>query len=55
MEGCACFDMNKARIAWLERGKIECRTVRRIDIAAVDQDIAVADQFRQAQRRAFVI
>src|SRR5882672_8492031 len=37
-----------------ERGKVECRTVRRIDIAAVDQDVAVADQLRQAQRGAFV-
>src|SRR5712664_4051687 len=45
----ACFDMNKARIVSLERGKVECRTVRRIDIAAVDQDVAVDDQLRQAQ------
>ena len=47
--------MNEAGIFLPERGKIECRTIRRVDIAAVDQDIAIADQLGQPRRGAGII
>ncbi len=46
----ACLDVNEAGMALLDRGKIERRTIRRIDVAAIDKDVAVFDQFRQARR-----
>ncbi len=51
----AGFEMNEAGIFPLERGEIECRTIRRVDIAAVDQDVATADQLGQARRSAGII
>ena len=51
----ADIEMNEAGIFLPERGKIQCRTIRRVDIAAVDQDIAMADQLRQARRSAGIM
>ena len=46
----ARFEMDEAGIALLDRREIERRAIRRIDIAAIEQDVAAADQFRQARR-----
>ena len=44
----AGIKMDKAGVALLDRSKIESRTIRRIDVAAVEQDVARRDQFGQA-------
>ena len=46
----ARLEMDEAGIPLLDRREIERRTIRRIDVAAVEQDVAAADQFRQARR-----
>ena len=46
----ARFEMDEAGIALLDRREIERRAIRRIDLAAIEQDVAGADQFRQARR-----
>ena len=51
----ARFEMNEAGVFPFERGKIEGRAIRRVDIAAVDQDVAIADQFGQPRRSAGII
>ena len=48
----ARIEMDEAGITLLDCGKIERRTIRRIDVAAVEQYVASRDQFRQARRRA---
>src|SRR5260370_30375640 len=47
--------MNEAGMALLDAGRVECRTIRRVDVTAVDQDVTVLDQFRQKRRGARVI
>ena len=51
----AHVEMNEAGIALLDRGEIERRAIRRIDVAAIEQDVAVADQFGQARRCAGIV
>ena len=51
----ARFEMNEAGIPLLDRREIERRTIRRIDVAAIEQDVAGADQFRQARRCARIV
>jgi len=46
----ACFDIKEAGIPLLDGLEIERRTIGRIDVAAVDQNVAGADKFRQAKR-----
>ena len=38
----------------LDRGEIECRTIGRIDVAAVEQDVAAFDQRGQARCRVWI-
>jgi hypothetical protein len=47
--------MNQAGIFLPERGKVERRTIRRVDVAAINQDVAIADQRAQARRGAGII
>src|SRR5215203_3151461 len=41
----AGFDMDEQRMFALQRGEIDGRTIRRVDIAAIDQNVAAGDQF----------
>ncbi len=45
----ACREMNEAGMTLFQRGKIECGAIRRIDVPAIEQDVASADQFGEAQ------
>ena len=46
----ARFEMDQTGISLLDRLEVERRAIRRIDVAAIEQDVAGADQFRQARR-----
>ena len=46
----ARVEMNEAGITLLDRREIEGRAIRRIDVAAIEQNVAGADQLGQARR-----
>ena len=50
----AHVEMNEAGITLLDACEIEGRAIRHIDVAAVEQNVACADQFGQADRCAVV-